>query len=63
MVGCAQLSQLSVLTEMDVPPVDDREAHLQVHHPLRPHLLSSRCPMFVFHLFPFEARLVWEEVG
>lgn len=63
MVGCAQLSQLSVLTETDAPP-DDREAQVQVHHPPRPHLiLSSHPPMFVLHLFPFEVHPVWEEVG
>jgi hypothetical protein len=47
---------------MDAPP-DDREAPVQVHHSRRPHLTSSHPPMFVFRLFPFEARPVWEEVG
>jgi hypothetical protein len=62
MAGFAQLFRSSVLTEMDAPP-DDREAHVQVHSPLRPHLISSCPPMFVFHLFPFEVHPVWEELG
>lgn len=63
MAGFVQSSQLSVPIETDAPLVGDREARVQVYHPLRIHLITSRYPMFVFRLFPFEAHPVWEEVG